>query len=133
LLKEGVNVMWSAKLMHRGADAWGDCPDSFVADRFLTGEARDIDIERKRRASYVPFGGGKHLCPGRNFAFAEILGFMGSLVVGFEVVGLKSSNVQMHTGAIGEAVVKPPADGQGGPVTIRRRKGWEDINWHFVC
>ncbi|WZH50219.1 cytochrome P450 [Fusarium acuminatum] len=133
LLRAGVNVMWSAKLMHRAADVWGDCPDMFVADRFLAGKVGSVDMERKRRASYVPFGGGKHLCPGRNFAFAEILGFMSALALGFEVVGLKSSNVRMETGAIGEGVVKPPADGQGGAITIRRREGWEDVNWLFVC
>uniref|UniRef100_A0A0B7KRF5 Prostacyclin synthase n=1 Tax=Bionectria ochroleuca TaxID=29856 RepID=A0A0B7KRF5_BIOOC len=133
LLRAGVNVIWSAKLMHRAADVWGDCSDTFIADRFLAGKAGGIDMERKRRVSYLPFGGGKHLCPGRNFAFAEILGFMSALVLGFEVVGLNSSNVRMETGAIGEGVVKPPADGQGGAITIRRRKGWEDVNWLFVC
>ncbi|CAI6028722.1 unnamed protein product [Clonostachys chloroleuca] len=133
LLRAGVNVMWSAKQMHRAADVWGDCSDTFIADRFLAGKAGGIDMERKRRVSYLPFGGGKHLCPGRNFAFAEILGFMSALVLGFEVVGLNSSNVRMETGAIGDGVVKPPADGQGGAITIRRRKGWEDVNWLFVC
>ncbi|KAL9564974.1 hypothetical protein ACKAV7_010888 [Fusarium commune] len=133
LLRAGVNVMWSAKQMHRAADAWSDYPNMFIADRFLAGTAGSVDMERRRRASYLPFGGGKHLCPGRNFAFAEILGFMSALVLGFEVVGLKSSNVRMETGPIGEGVVKPPADGQGGAVTIRRRKGWEDVNWLFVC
>lgn len=133
LLRAGVNVMWSAKQMHRAADVWGDCSDTFIADRFLAGKAGGIDMERKRRVSYLPFGGGKHLCPGRNFAFAEILGFMSALVLGFEVVGLNPSNVRMETGAIGDGVVKPPADGQGVAITIRRRKGWEDVNWLFVC
>lgn len=81
----------------------------------------------------VPFGGGAHLCPGRNFAFAEILGLVGALVLGYEVVGLRAENIKMGPRVLASAIPKPMEDGDGGPVTLRRRKGWEDVQWSFAC
>lgn len=132
LLKEGVDVMWSARALHRSESTWGGDADAFNSSRFMPAKEADAN-DRRRRQSYVPFGGGKHLCPGRNFAFAENLAFMSAFVLGFDVTGLKDDNVKMDAAALGEAVVKPAADGEGGSVTFRRRKGWEDVQWRFVC
>jgi hypothetical protein len=41
----------------------------------LGNTAKEVDREQKR--AYSPFGGGRHLFPERNFAFAEILGTVG--------------------------------------------------------
>jgi len=48
-----------------------------------------------RKAGYIPFGGGKHLCPGRNIAFAEILGTLAALLLGFEVRGTDGGLIQV--------------------------------------
>lgn len=129
LFKAGVDMMWSAKALHRSSETWGPDATEFGPERF-----KDQDkFDRNKKHSYIPFGGGKHLCPGRNFAFAENLGFMAALVVGFDVLGLEERNVKLGTAAVGEAVAKPPAGKEGGEVTIKRKPGWEDVEWRFVC
>jgi cytochrome P450 len=128
LLKAGVDVMWSAKRMHRMEEIWGDDAMEFNPERF-----REDRLGRAQKQAYIPFGGGKHLCPGRNFAFAENLGFMAALLVGFEVQGLEERNYKLGDSRMGEAVAKPPADAQGGEVVIKRREGWEEVEWMFVC
>ncbi|KAK1833408.1 cytochrome P450 [Podospora conica] len=129
LFKKGVDMMWAAKALHRSAETWGPDAMEFGPERFKEQDKFD----RNKKHSYIPFGGGKHLCPGRNFAFAENLGFMAALVVGFEVLGLKEGNVKLGTANVGEAVAKPPAGAEGGEVSIKRKKGWEDVEWRFVC
>ncbi|KAK0648019.1 cytochrome P450 [Cercophora newfieldiana] len=128
LFKAGVDLMWAAKELHRDSSAWGENVDEFDPERFL-----EENYGRAQKMAYVPFGGGRHLCPGRNFAFAENLGLMVALVVGFELEGFDKRNFRFNETRFGEAVAKPPVDAQGGEVTIRRRVGWEDVEWRFVC
>jgi cytochrome P450 len=129
LLKAGVDVMWSVKAMHHSGDVWGQDPLEFDARRFKEQDKFD----RTKKQSYIPFGGGKHLCPGRNFAFAENLAFVAALVVGFELQNLDEANVRLGVSVMGEAVAKPPVDARGGSVVIKRREGWEDVDWKFTC
>jgi cytochrome P450 len=129
LLKAGVDVMWSVKAMHHSGHVWGQDPLEFDPRRF----SEQDKFDRAKKQSYIPFGGGKHLCPGRNFAFAENLGFVAALAVGFELQGLDGANVRLGVSTVGEAVAKPPADAQGGSVVIKPREGWEDVDWKFVC
>jgi cytochrome P450 len=131
LLKEGTDVIWSAKALHRAQGTWGEDASEFKPDRFLP--RKEGEDDKKMKQHYIPFGGGKHLCPGRNFAFAENLGFMCAMLLGFEVEGLKQENVRMGWARFGEGVAKPPEGFQGGSITIRRREGWEDVKWGFVC
>jgi len=129
LLKAGMDVMWSVKGMHHSTGIWGKDAMEFEATRFT----EEDKFDRAQKQGYIPFGGGKHLCPGRNFAFAENLGLMAALVVGFEMDGLDEANVKLGWTRIGEAVAKPPMDAQGGEVVIKRRGGWEDVEWKFLC
>lgn len=129
LLKAGVDVMWSVKAMHHSEDVWGQDPLEFNARQFKEQDKFD----RTKKQSYIPFGGGKHLCPGRNFAFAENLAFVAALVVGFELQNLDEANVRLGIAVMGEAVAKPPMDARGGSVVIKRREGWEDVDWKFTC
>ncbi|EFY93199.1 hypothetical protein MAC_00982 [Metarhizium acridum CQMa 102] len=80
VLKKGADVQIPAGYTHR-ADA-----AEYAADRFVKRQSKlSAQAERAKRAAYVPFGGGKHLCTGRNFAFAEILGTAAALVLAFDV------------------------------------------------
>lgn len=130
LLKAGNNVLMPAKVVHRNPDTWGADAEGFNPARFLPDPNGDKDLDRLRKVSFVPFGGGKHLCPGRHFPFAENLAFMAALVLGFEVVGLDGARLRMRDSQMGEAA-KPEPGFEGGPVTIRRRSGWEGVEYKF--
>lgn len=123
--------MWSAKIAHELKDVWGADALEFDPERFMKNAKRDA--ERKQRAAYMPFGGGAHLCPGRNFAFAEILGLISALVLGYEIDGLQVDKIEMGPRELASAIPKPAVDGDGGQVTIRRRHGWEDVHWVYAC
>jgi len=142
LLRKGMIAMWPVRSLHTAQEIWGADADSFVADRFVPaaqavegGSTYGLSAaeERVRKLAYIPFGGGRHLCPGRNFAFAENLGFMGSLVMGFDVDGLVGKCPPMGVSRIGEAVCKPRKEQMSGDVRLKRRQGWEDVEWAYKC
>jgi cytochrome P450 len=131
LLKKGNNVMMPAKVVHRNKETWGDDAEEFNPLRFLPDPDGNKELDKLRRISFVPFGGGKHYCPGRHFAFNENLAFMAALVLGFEVVGLDRERMRMRDSKMGEAA-KPVPGFEGGPVVIKRRSGWEDVEWDYA-
>lgn len=133
-LKKGFDLMMPAISTHRRSDIWGADADTFKADRFVSNlDKDDGETDKSRKMSYVPFGGGKHYCPGRQFAFAENLGFLAAMVLGFEIRGLEERNSKMAVSQFGDSVVKPLKVQEGGPITIKRRNGWEDVEWEFIC
>ena len=140
LLKKGVDLQLPAGVTHYESSIWGDDASSFDPDRFLPPTTRDktpagLENERQRKAGYFPFGGGRHLCPGRNFAFAEILGFMAVLVLGFEIepTGMRFGEMKMAGPQLASGTVKPVNYGKGLGARIRRRAGWEGVEWKFEC
>jgi cytochrome P450 len=131
--RKGADVMLPATVLHRLPSVWGADADEFNPRRFMAASKSEEDeANKKRRGAYMPFGGGKHMCPGRHFALAEILGLMTALILGYEIVGLKEENVEMANAKVGEAIAKPTAAGQGGKVQLRRRTGWEEVEWKFL-
>ncbi|KAH8910373.1 cytochrome P450 [Coniochaeta sp. PMI_546] len=131
LLKAGNDVMIPAKVVHRDADTWGDHVEDFSPRRFLPDPDGNKEVDKLKKISFVPFGGGKHYCPGRNFAFAENLAVMAALLLGFELEGLDKDNLRMEDSKMGQAA-KPVPGFEGGPCVIRRREGWEHIEWKFA-
>ncbi|PTD07921.1 4-coumarate-CoA ligase-like protein 7 [Fusarium culmorum] len=91
--------------------------------------------ERKRKAAYIPFGGGRHLCPGRNFAFAEIIGFASSLLLGFDVeaTGMGFGDMKKLGPQLAGGTVRPEKYGAGLGAQIKSRQGWENVQWKFEC
>ncbi|TPX07067.1 uncharacterized protein E0L32_011055 [Thyridium curvatum] len=131
LFKKGYDVVWSGKYLHRQQDTWGKDAEDFSGARFMAAKLPD-DLQKKKKASYVPFGGGKHLCPGRNLAFAEILGFTAAMVVGYELDWLDKANSRSPTAFLVGAIAKP-SPGEEGSATLKRREGWQDVQWDFAC
>ena len=131
LLRAGNDVMIPAKVLHRNTATWGEDVDGFHPRRFLPDPNGDKEVDRLKKISFVPFGGGKHYCPGRKFAFAENLAVMAALLLGFEVNDLVKENLRMEDSKMGQAA-KPVPGYEGGPVVIRRRTGWEHIEWKFA-
>lgn len=128
LLRAGATVHMPTAVTHRLSEVWGSVdPAEFEPARwFAPGVAGS-----RRPAAYFPFGGGKHLCPGRNFAYAENASLLAALAVGFQVTGLTQDNLPPCAVAnlMGESVPNP---GQNVGVHIRRRKGWEEVSWNLV-
>jgi cytochrome P450 len=147
LLRKGVHVQWTSVVPHRVPSVWGDGGEvngngnsgddsgggggddgtGFRADRFVA--AASPEVEKARQGANIPFGGGKHLCPGRNFARAELLGFVGALALGFELDGVAVPATRPAN--VGSGFEAPVWGDVSPAVTIKRRKGWEDVEWVF--
>ncbi|CAG8982251.1 hypothetical protein HYALB_00004485 [Hymenoscyphus albidus] len=141
LLKAGCNVQIPSGVIHMSEETWGPNASTFDARRFLDPNlkgnmtAKEREEDRQRKKAYFPFGGGKHLCPGRNFAFAEILGLLSVLVLGFDIRALDGGLVEvpkMGRSGVAEGMVKPTGKDLEMGVRIERRRGWEDAIWGFV-
>ncbi|KAF2275228.1 cytochrome P450 [Westerdykella ornata] len=134
LFKKDADVMLPATTLHRSPSIWGMDGDDFNPHRFLPSRSKNEEEKRaeRRQGAYMPFGGGKHMCPGRHFAWAEISGFVTALLLGYEIEGLKEENVRMADAKMGEAIAKPDIGGEGGSVGLGRGEGWEGVVWRFV-
>jgi cytochrome P450 len=139
LLKKGVDVQIASGTMHREEEIWGNNAENFDPERFLEGaKHKNIDghLAKLRKLSFVPFGGGKHLCPGRNFAFMENMALMAAMLIGFEIHSSAGETAPWkipEQGAWGfsDAATKPVNNGEGLGVWISRRPGWEKATWTF--
>ncbi|KAK7428295.1 hypothetical protein QQZ08_005192 [Neonectria magnoliae] len=138
LLKKGLNVQISAGLLHTRRDIWGEDFAKFDAERFIEkGGKENSQSEKTKRLAFTPFGGGRHLCPGRNFAFAENLGFVACLLVGFDILPLDRDPADFEAPVMtkcgfSEAAGKPEKNGKGFGVRVQKKKGWESTKWLFV-
>ncbi|KAJ4127784.1 hypothetical protein NW768_008057 [Fusarium equiseti] len=130
LLKKGENLQISALVSHT-LDTWGEDISTFKPDRFIETK-ENLEADKARRAAFIPFGGGRHLCPGRTFAFAENLGLVACLLAGFDVE--LPDGPELPAGkdcSFSQAALQPVNYGEGFGVKIQRREGWEDIQWSF--
>lgn len=128
LLKKGSVAQMPSGIPHNSTAVWGADAERFDARRFLKRDTLVGKEKKTQTQGFLPFGGGKHLCPGRYFALAEILGMVAVLVLGFEF----GSGIQLPEGArqqFGEGVRKPASDPN---VKIRRRQGLENVRWRFL-
>ncbi|KAL2061782.1 hypothetical protein VTL71DRAFT_7160 [Oculimacula yallundae] len=137
LLRKGWDINMPSGVSHLSTESWGPNAASFDARRFMKLDVKEVMSEKAKeeKRAYIPFGGGKHLCPGRNFAFAEILGFTAALVMGFDVKAKDGGLITVpviRRAKLGEAVSKPEGDGLTMGAKITRRAGWEDVVWEFT-
>lgn len=142
LLRAGNDVHSPAIVIHHRQDIWGANADQFVGDRFVkSSSAQDPAAAaaiKNRKMALNPFGGGKHLCPGRNFAYTEIMGLVAAVAVGFDVFGIGDREgekpIPPKAGRANpiHAVEVPKGMGEGLGVRLERRRGWEDVQWEFV-
>ncbi|KAM7219651.1 hypothetical protein V8F06_005032 [Rhypophila decipiens] len=58
------------------------------------------------------------------------IGCLPSDEIRFEITGLDSAKLKMGDSKRGETA-KPVAGFEGGNVVMRRREGWEDVQWEF--
>ncbi|KAI9150687.1 phospholipid-translocating P-type ATPase [Paramyrothecium foliicola] len=127
-LKEGAQLMIANWVLQKDDKEWGIDVDVFKADRFI-GE------DKANAHGFYPFGGGKHICPGRYFASGEILGAFAILLLGYDVTDSNGNPVTVPKGTVPPLTngIGKPAAGSDLRVRITRRKGWEDARWNVVA
>lgn len=122
LLEKDSVVIISNRTVGFDEATWGADADSFRADRF--------DNSKVPGCAFRGFGGGLNLCPGKNFALAEVAALMAMLVMRFDVVpeggswgvpGQDLSNMSLQIAPPGRKVL----------VTIVPRKGASQEKWGF--
>ncbi|SPO01747.1 related to cytochrome P450 7A1 [Cephalotrichum gorgonifer] len=132
LLQRGAQIQMPTAFIHADPATWGpNAASLFDHTRFLRPSvAGDGNVatsapplsreQRTRRtAAFRPFGGGGALCPGRHFATHEILSFVGSLLLGFDMEPVEGKEFRL-----------PEMDRSKLPLTSMKPVG--DISVRFV-
>ncbi|TVY21382.1 7-alpha-hydroxycholest-4-en-3-one 12-alpha-hydroxylase [Lachnellula arida] len=131
LLKKGAFVQIPTGVLQSDLDVWGPDAKLFNPQRFLTQDSLRKDVKKAQNQAYMPFGGGKNLCPGRHLAFTEITAFVAMLVLGFELSLSDGAKLQVPKGEfqrLGVASISPDKDLD---VSIKRREEFEGVTWEF--
>ncbi|KUJ15899.1 cytochrome P450 [Mollisia scopiformis] len=131
LLKKGGIVQICGGAIHESTRYWGQDALTFDPYRFLENKDQSRGVKKARSQGLLPFGGGKHLCPGRNLAFVEVVSFLAMLVVGFDIRMKDGSLVQpppYKKQYVGEASKKPEHDIE---VKITRKEAYKDAVFEF--
>lgn len=125
LLKKGTDVLMSSDCSHSVESVWGLKPSSFDPEHF----SASTHGTKTRKSAFHPFGGGKHLCPGRNYAYTEILGFVAGLILTYNVEPATGAGVwklpEMENAMFFEAAAKPVDHGNEFSVVFTKRQPWE--------
>jgi cytochrome P450 len=128
LLEKGSTVQMPTAFIHADPNTWGADADVFRSERFLNSKSLPKSEQSKRAAAYKPFGGGVTLCPGRHFAFHEVISFACSVLLGMEMTPIggvwklpKKDKSKMPLTSL-----KPVSDLQ---VEMSRRQGWENVQF----
>lgn len=130
--QKGSVVQLAAGRSHESEKIWGKDISTFNPGRFLKRENLTREEKRAQTQGLMPWGGGKHLCPGRHFAFTEAVGFVAMVIYGFEVrmkdglgrVEMPPFKVQQ----LGENSRNPAHDIE---VLIGRKEEFKDVRFGF--
>lgn len=150
LLKKNSVVQIAGGVLHHSTKIWGSDAEKFKPERYLTsvsppsedadaGFAKErSDVESKQAsplpkgvpsAAFRAFGGGTVICPGRHVAQSELMALAAVLAIGFDITNSDGSALTLpekDEERIPLAMVKPKRD---SVAMIRRRKGWEDVEF----
>lgn len=136
LLKAGSVVQMPSGVTHNSPEIWGEDAAIFNPRRFIRSEGKqDLAAREKRKVQaqgYFPFGGGKHLCPGRHLAFTEVMGFVATLTYGFDIrMADGSGSLKLPKPAkqkMGSGTRKPETDVK---ILIKRREEFKGVKWTY--
>ncbi|KAG8169722.1 hypothetical protein KVR01_000467 [Diaporthe batatas] len=131
-LKKGVAVLMPVVPSHRNTETWGEGVDDFQPERFLSEEKIDTKgASQLRKKAYFPFGGGRELCPGRNFATAETLSTLVVLILGFDIHARDGSTFRLPPVGPSKMTSQTarPLETADMAARIKRREGWENVVW----
>lgn len=125
-LKKDCVVQIAGGVIHADERIWGDDAGEFNHERFLGGKSRgegDGDGEvngsgngnggNVHPAAFRAFGGGKTLCPGRQFATNEILAFVAMIVLTFDIEAVDGRQIRVpgkDDGVLPVHILEPKED-----------------------
>lgn len=129
-LKKGSIVHMPAGMLHTSEQNWGPDAAEFDGYRFLRlAQHSDRAADRQVRKAHIALGGGKHLCPGRHMALAEILATVAVFVVGFELE-TTATDLPRMVHQFGLGIVKPDETNDLS-ARVRPRNDLENVTWKF--
>jgi cytochrome P450 len=117
-LKKGAVVQISGGAIHASSAIWGQDADKFDPDRFLKERSKGDGFHP---AAFRGFGGGKTLCPGRDFATNEILMFAAMIIHGVDLVAPEGASIfvpEKNDRVMPVHILEP--GGKGSPKVIIR-------------
>lgn len=128
LLEKGSTVQMPTAFIHADPNTWGSDAETFKPERFLNVKSLAKSEQSKRAAAFRPFGGGTTLCPGRHFAFQEVISFACSVLLGMEMTpkGGVWKLPKKDKSKLPLTSLKPVTDVQ---VEMSRRDGWENVQF----
>jgi cytochrome P450 len=128
LLKKDATVFIFSGVLHADEEQWGPDFNQFNPRRFLPSEGQ----RKVNPVAFRPFGGGHLLCPGRHLAFTEIITFVATLVLGFDVKpengAWPSLERDVYRPSLG---VYKPTEASIGRVVISRRAERKNVVWNY--
>jgi cytochrome P450 len=133
LLEKGAVIQMPSAPSSQSEAIWGPNPDNFNAKRMLksTYNALPREDRKTRTQAYFPLGGGKYICPGKQFASTELIGFVGSMLYAFDVKmsnGERLKTPRPGKRQIGRNVDLPISDIE---VIIKRREEFEGVKFAY--
>ncbi|KAH8659927.1 cytochrome P450 [Xylariales sp. PMI_506] len=129
-IRKGSMIQIPASISHRSS-VW-EQPEVFNPNNFAE-KSRSSLHEKIEKQSFHPFGGGKHLCPGRFLTYRLLLSTIATLVLGFEISAVDGGSLRTPEsfGDPTAAVLKPTkAEKDNYKINIRKRDGkWRNAIW----
>ncbi|GER36668.1 cytochrome P450 [Striga asiatica] len=80
---KGTRLVVNVWKLHRDPEVWAD-PEDFRPERFLEENGSNVGFGG-RNFEYIPFGSGRRMCPGVNFALVVVNFALARLIQGFRV------------------------------------------------
>ncbi|CAN0922151.1 Cytochrome P450 82A1 (Fragment) [Linum grandiflorum] len=92
LIRGGTRLIVNISKIQRDPQVWVN-PDEFRPDRFLTTH-KEVDV-KGQNFELIPFGSGRRMCPGLNFALQVMYLTVGTLLHGFDFSRVSTELVDM--------------------------------------
>ncbi|KAF9887621.1 hypothetical protein FE257_009714 [Aspergillus nanangensis] len=114
-LQKGSKVLVLYRQLHLDRSTWGSSPETLQPERFLH------DKTLKTKVAYRPWGGGKHVCPGRFLVKKAVFAFVALLLGQYDIEPVEGQvfpHADLKKPTSGVAAI---ANGKNFMVSLRRK------------